>query len=801
MDQPRYRWISARVRPKEDYRFVTGRGHFAADVRLPRMTQVATVPSAHAHARIVSIDLTEALAVPGVVGIVTGEDLRRDVEPMPQYAAVTGVNWYSLAVGKARFAGEWVAAIVAENRYIAEDAADRVRVVYEPLPAVLDAEQALDAGAPVVHEDWGSNVLWQRRFTWGPVDDDFSAADVVVSARYRWNRHAGVPIETTAVVAEWDEGRRLQNIWAAISMPQFADILSRCLRLPLNQVRIHQDVDVGGSYGVKRGIKHAVLAAYLARRFRRPVQFIEDRLDNMRAGDAHGPDRVFYVSLAASRDGTLRALKIKTIDDEGAYPGRSPAQIGKPIGAIVGPYRIGSVEYEGIAVTTNKTSQIAYRGFGQSPTNYVIERIVDKMAYALGMDRVALRTKNVIQPDQFPYRIPSGTYYDSGDYPAVLAKALETARWDELVQERDRLRQEGRLAGIGVACCIEPGGGNALFLPLLNPKNEVTTFPEGCYVNIDRQGKVTAAIGFPSAGQGHETLVSQILAEEFNISPDEVTVVHADSLTGLPTQSPVASRMAIMLGGAVHGAAMNLKRKLIAIAAHQLREAPERLVFVQHGVQSTINPAARMEWDELVRIAHRHYHKMPVGMEPGLQAVFVWQVPNGGTLPQPDGTVNMYPCHSFDVHIILVEVLKDSGRVQFLRYVISHDCGTVINPLIVEGMTYGGVAHGIGAALYEHFQYGPDGTLRSATFNDYLMPRAPDVPPVTLVHHVTPSPWTTFGQKGAGEGGYMTAPAAIASAVEDAVSPGCATQCEIPMTAEQLYTSIHHLELTHHLEG
>lgn len=785
-----FKYLGSPVAPREDYRFVTGRGRYAADIKLPHMAYAATVGSDVAHAKIKHINAEEAKKVPGVIAVVTGQDIASGVNPIPQYAPVDGISWYPIAVEKVRYTGEWVAVVVAYDRYVAEDAAQLVRVEYEPLPIAGDAESAMKKDAHLVHEETGTNVVWDREFQWGPVEEALAQADAVVSQRFRWNRHSGVPIETTGLVADWNAADQILDVWAAVSMPQFPDILAGCLKLPMNRLRIHYDTDIGGSYGVKRGIKHAVLVGWLALTLKRPVQFWEDRLENMRSGEAHGPDRVFEVDLAATKDGRLTGIKITTIDDEGAYPGRSPAQMGKPVTAIVGPYTIPAVHYHVIGVATNKTSQVAYRGFGQSPTNFVIERAVDMMAQKLGLDRFEIRRRNFIQPDQFPYRIPSGTLYDSGDYPAVLDLAVKTADLSALVEERDRLRREGRLVGIGVATCIEPGGGNALFLSLLNPASQVTTFPEGCTVRIDRQGRLVSSIGIPTAGQSHDTLIAQILAEEFDIPPEEITVTRTDSLNSPPTQSPVGSRMAIMLGGAVHGAAQKIKEKLIAIAAHNLRTPPEQLVYRNRGVESRIVPGVRMEWQDIVRVAYRHYHQMPVGMEPGLQADYIWQVPNGGFLPQADGTVNMYPCYSFGAHIVMVEVSPESGLVTFLKYVVAHDCGTPMNPLVVDGMVMGGVAHGIGAALYEHFIYDDEGQLLTSTFMDYLMPTTMEVPPMTLAEHVTPSPWTTFGQKGTGEGGYMTTPAAVASAVEDALS-GRGGINQVPLTPEYLFRLIH----------
>jgi 2-furoyl-CoA dehydrogenase large subunit len=569
-------------------------------------------------------------------------------------------------------------------------------------------------------------------------------------------------------------------------MPRFPDQVALALQLPGSCVRVHNDVDVGGSYGVKRGIKHAVLAGYLSRRLGFPVRLIEDRLENMRGGDAHGPERNFDIEVAFDDGGVIRSMKLRALDNVGAYAGRSPFQLGKPISAIVGPYRIKSVQYRAIAVTSNKTVQEAVRAFGQSPTNYAIERAVDEVARHRGLDRVEVRRRNLIRTDEFPYLIPSGTTYDSGDYHAVIEKVLARADYASLVAERDRLRGERLLAGIGIAACLEPSGANSTFEPLLNPKNETTTYTESCRINVDVGGAVTATIHTLSAGQGHETLAASVIGEVLEIDPDRIRVVRPDSLAALPSQSPVGSRMAIMLGGAAFHAAQKLKERVVAIGAHDLAIPRERATYSNGDVGDAASPQNRRSWVELVTIAHRNFHRLPPGTEPGLAFAHVLQVPTGGQLPSADGRVQMYPCFAFEFHLLLLTIDPDLGKTEIRRYLLGHDCGTVINPKIVRGMTMGGIAHGIGAALFEEFAYNEDGQLLAQSFMDYLLPSAQEVPPVEIVEHVTPSPHTVFGQKGSGEAGYLGAPAAIASAVNDALHPLALAVNGLPIRMTQL---------------
>jgi 2-furoyl-CoA dehydrogenase large subunit len=779
---PNFRYISRKRRAKEDRRFIAGSGCFVADIALPGMLHVALVASPYPSARIAAIDAAPALALPGVKAVVTGEELAQATAPLDSGLDLPHIRRYPLAVGRVRYVGEWVAAVVAETRALAEDGAERVGVDYEPLPPVVDPEDALQPGAPLVHPDHGSNVLYRRQFVWGPVEEDFAAADHRLGLRARWHRSSTVPIETFGVLAAWHAAAGLLEVWASIQMPKFPDQLARVLHLPSNAVRVHFDVDVGGSYGVKRGIKHSVLVGYLARRLGAPVRLIEDRLDNMRGGDAHGPDRIFDLAVAFDADGIVRSLRIRAIDDVGAYAGRAPFQLGKPIGAIVGPYRIASVAYEPISVTTNKTVQEAVRGFGQSPTNFALETAMDLVARHLGLDRVELRRRNLLRKDEFPHTIPSGSTYDSGDYHAVLDKTLAAADYDGLIAQRDALRRAGRLAGVGISCCLEPSGGNAAFEPLLNPRNETTTWMESCQVKVDLSGAIIAAIGTSSSGQGHETLAATVIGEVLERDPDTIRVVHSDSLTALPSNTPVASRMAIMLGGAAAGAARKVKATLMAIAAHNLGAAESALVYRDGTVAVAAEPQRQLSWEQLVEIAHRKFHKLPPGLEPGLQATHVWEVPTGGTLPAADGRVQMYPCYAFECHLVFVELDRVSGRVEIGKYVVGHDCGVMINPDIVHGMTYGGIAHGIGAALYERFAYDAEGQLLSGSFMDYLIPSAHEVPDVEIVDHCTPSPLTTFGQKGSGEAGYLGAPAAVAGAVNDALAPLGLHVATLPMS-------------------
>ncbi len=778
---PNYRYVGRRRRTKEDGRFVTGRGQFVQDIALPGMKHAALLQSPYPRAKLGHIEVGEALAAPGVVAVLTGIELAEHVSPLLQGIDAPGVRALPLAHEMVRYAGEWVAVVVADTRYQAEDAAELIAVDYQELPAAVDPEAALAEEAPLVHPAHGSNVMLQKNFTWGPVAEDFAAAPHELSYRVRWGRSSGVPIETFGVVARWQESQGILDFWASIQMPQYQEQISNALRLPMNAIRIHNDVDVGGSFGTKRGIKQTVVAGYLARKLGAPVRLIEDRLEYMSGGDAHGPDRIFDITLAYDAEGIVSSMKMRALDDLGAYPSRAVQQLGKPMTALCGPYRLNSMAYEAIAVATNKTAQVPVRGFGQAPTNYALENGIDRIARHLDLDRREVRRRNLIRRDEFPWKIPSGSNYDSGDYHAVLDKALDLAGWDGLMHWQAAQRAEGKLVGIGLATCLEPGGGNNIYEHMLNEKIQVTGFLESVLLKVDGQGGVTVAISTHTAGQGHQTLVATIAGEELERDPDSIRVVHSDSLQALPNRGPVASRMAIMAGTATANAAKRLKARMAKIAAHDLGVTQNEIEYADGEFSVRQQPARKLGWNEVAFIAHRQMHRMPSDVEPGLQVLQVEAVPGGGKLPDEKGEVQIYPCYSFQAHVSVVEIDPVTGAVRLCDHFVAHDCGTVINPQIVRGMIIGGIGHGVGAALYEKFDYDAEGQLLSGTLFDYNLPSAREMPPIRDIEHCTPSPLTSHGQKGSGEGGYLGAPAAIATAVNDALAPLGVCIDELPM--------------------
>ncbi len=769
--QTEFRWIGKPMPVIEDRRFVRGRGRYINDLELPGMHHIAVATAPVAHARLISVDVEAARRAPGVIAVLTGQDVVRMMEPIPQELPIPNVRWYPLAVDKIRVAGEWTAAIVATSRALAEDAAELVRIEYEELPPVVDPEEALKPDAPVLHEAHGSNVVWNETYTWGDVDGAMAAADHVFTYRWRWHRHSGVPIETFGAVAAVEPSTNMLDIWASHQNPGIQEEFMNVLRVPA--CRVHMDVDVGGSYGSKRGRKQMYLTALAAMVTGKPCKFIEDRLENMVSSDGHGPDRIFNVKVGVSGDGILQALDVQVIEDLGAYCGRGPRQITKPTAAVVGPYRIPAVRYGGYGVLTCKTNQVPFRGAGQSPHNFMLERTIDSVARELGIDRVEIRRRNYIEKDQFPYTIPSGAVYDSGDYQGALQMALEKAGLETLFREQEEARRAGRLFGIGFGGAIEPSGGIA--------------DPEGARIQVDPRGHVFVTIGFQSSGQSHESMVTQIICEEFGVEPGDVTVQRAHGLGGIIGGATTGSRMTLMLGTALTRCSEKVRAKLRSVAAHLLEVEPEDIVVDGRRFHVRGFPSRALDLREVADHAYNDRSVLGPNDEPGVVEDAVYPGPFE-MIDRPGP--RRFPSYAFDFHIPVVEVDPETFQIRFRRYIVVHDCGTVMNPLVVHGFIYGGIGHGIGGALYENFLYDSQGLLKAATFMDYLMPTAAEVPSIELYEMCTPSPHHPYGAKGTAEGAYMTAPAAIASAVEDALAPLDVRIDEVPITPALLLRKV-----------
>jgi CO/xanthine dehydrogenase Mo-binding subunit len=702
---------------------------------------------------------------------------------------------------KVRHIGEAVAAVVAIDRYTAEDAAALVDVDYEPLDAVTDTESATRPDAPLVHEAMGSNLIFDRTFTFGEVDSDFAGADHVVRDQLRWRRSAANPIETPGAIADYNPVSQEFTIWTnekLFTQKQFE--LAELLKVPSNKLHLVA-VPAGGSFGSKDEMfKVVIIAAMLAKLVGRPVKYLEDRVENLLNGECDGPDRTYDAELAFMNDGTLRSMRVSVTDDYGAYWQRGTGHHGNAFAQVTGPYRISSLSYRLRAVLTNKNQQGAYRGYGSTESNWMLERMVDLAARKLGMDPVEIRRRNFIQPEQFPYKIPTGNVYDSGNYPGALQLAVDLSSYGWWRAEQERLRSEGRHIGIGVASCqirsvFSPSESwflNDDFLD--NIKNGPVSVPETVTVSVDVRGNVTAMLhSFAMWGNSPETVIAQLVGEEFDVDPASVSVVYANPMGAYPGAGPGGSRLTVMLAGAVTGAVREIEQKLLKVGAHLLEVDRKDVEWADGAVRVRGEPLRAKSLAEIASMIRLNKESFstpppgesdPEGFDSGLAATFVYDHPYS-RLPKPDRSDLgvFYPIMAHTCHIAIVEVDVETGAVSFLGYFIIQDSGTVMNPRSLEGMVIGGTVQAIGNALTEEIVYSDDGQLLSASFQDYLMPTAMETPPEIVVRfQQTPSPFTAHGIKGGGEGGRMAGAPAISAAIDDALAPWGVRAREVPAT-------------------
>jgi carbon-monoxide dehydrogenase large subunit len=778
-------WVGKSIKRLEDPKLLAGEARYIDDVHETGMLHAAVFRSPYAHARIKRIDTRKAQVLPGVVAVVTGKEAVELAGPVPAFCAEPVVQ-HAIAVDKARFVGEAVAAVAATDRYIAEDAVDLIDVEWEPLPVVSDVETALQPGAPLVHENLGTNLVFGRTLTFGDVKGAFARADRVVRRHLRWPRVAAVPLETAGAVAKYEPTTRRMTVWANTNMYHYAAMpLAGTLKVDPNKFTI-VPVYVGGSFGSKHILSKVItIAGLLSKASGRPVKFLEDRVENLAACDSHASDRVYDAELAVTRDGRFLSLRIDVVDDYGAYFQFGQTSHGNYLAQVTGPYTIESVEIALKAVLTNKCQQMVYRGAGSEVNNWMLEVLVDTAARELGLSPVEIRKKNFIRPEQFPYKIPTGNFYDSGNYAGVLDKAVRMADLDRWRREQTRLRAEGRYIGIGLATCQQRSvySSTEFWFWYEKPGFPVTATPEGVTVRIGQTGQFTVSLSSPFWGNSPETTVAQVLAEEFGIDPGAVSVVYEDSLRALPAAGPGGSRLTVMLAGAVNGAARKLKDKIFRIAGHLLEVSPQDLVLADGKVSVKGVPQRALAIADIAVNAHFFKMSLPADLETGLDASHTYDHPFT-TPPSADRSDLgvFYPMMAHAAHIPVVEVDIETGHVKFLDYVAVHDCGTMMNPAALEGQIAGGVAQGIGTALYEELVYDGQGQLLTASFLDYLLPTATEVPEIRIGHQETPSPYTAYGLKGSGEGGRMVSPAAVASAVQDALLPLGIEVTELPVT-------------------
>lgn len=782
----------------EDRRLLTGRGAFVDDLNPVRdLHHAAIVRSPHPHALIRGVDAAAALALPGVVAVLTGRDVAALCRPFPS-ALPRQAPYYPCAVDRARFVGEPVAVVVAASRYLAEDAAALVQVDYEPLPAVVDPERAVtDPEAPLLHEDVGSNVALHRLLEYGDVDAAWAQADVTVGGRFVFPKYGSQPLETYGVVASWTPGEDVLTLWSNFHGPfSMHPVVAQALGLPSHKLRFIVPGDVGGGFGIKTSIyPYLALIGLAARHAGVPVKWIADRQEDLTASSS-STDRVSYVEAAARRDGTILGFKMRIYDNVGGYfRPPEPGCIFRPLGNYVGGYRYRNLRIDGYCCFTNKSLTGPNRGYGCQELYFGVERVVDRLAQRLGLDPAELRRRNLIPKDAFPYVTPTGGVYDAGDYEACLDKALKLAGYDELLRRRDGARAQGRLFGVGLACGVDPSVSNMGYVDIAatpeerarrRPKSGAT---QATTIQVDDLGKVTVELSTCPQGQSHETMARRFVARELTLPEDDVAVVSGmDTSTRawtVPTGSYSSRFASIGISSAVV-AARKLRDKLARIAAHQLEARVEDLELVDGVFRLKGSPQRAFSLKHAAGVAHWDPASLPPGMEPGL---YLTHYETMATAKPPDDAdrVNSSNTYGFMADVCAVELDRETGRIDILQYATVHDSGVILDPLIAEGQVRGSFVHGLGGAMYEELAYGPDGAFLSGTFMDYLCPTFTEVPPLAIDHIEVPSPFTVLGSKGIGESATETVPVCIANAVADALAPEGIPVDELPVTPAKVW--------------
>jgi carbon-monoxide dehydrogenase large subunit len=783
------RLFGERVERREDQRLLVGAGRFTDDFA-PDAAHAAFVRSEFAHARIVDIDVSGALDVDGVHAVYTYDDLDgKFADPLPliipHEAIADGRTQYALARDEVRYVGETIAMVVARDRYVAEDAADAIVVHYEPLPVVAGIETA--QGDARVHTDRADNVVARVSEEHGNVDAAFAAAPHVFAWHLEIERSAATPLEGRAIVARFDDEGALLVHDATQAPTGIRAGLSRLFDLDMTKVHVVAP-DVGGGFGVKviQFYPEEVLVPLAARRLGMAVKWTEDRREHF-VGSTHERKQIHDVRVAVADDGRILALETSFLHDSGAY---CPYGLIIPIisaAQLPGPYKLENYRYDFTALFTNRVPTSPYRGAGRPHGAFVMERVMDRLAAELGLDRVAIRRRNFIQPDEFPYDVGvtfqdgGPTVYDSGEYEAGLDRLVREIDYDGFEARREAARAEGRRLGLGIACYVEGTG--------IGPY-------EGAAINVQIDGTVTVATGLATQGQGHQTILGQIVADQLGVPLERVQVTTGDTRGLGYGVGTFASRTAVVSGNAVHKAAVEVRRQAAEIASRVLEVDPEDLEFSDGRVEVVGSPGRGLELGELAAMANPLRYAF--GEESARAALLTRRMYASQEVPLPDGTtpgLNATEYFSpasgvfgFGMHAAVVEVDEASCDVRILQYVVGHDCGRIINPLIVEGQMYGGVAQGIGGALYERMAYDEDGQLQNASFMDFLMPYATELPEPVLFHTETPSPNNVLGVKGVGEAGTIPVAGAIANAISDAIG----IQVDrMPISPSELFDLIH----------
>jgi 2-furoyl-CoA dehydrogenase large subunit len=791
--EPGSPWVGRSIPRVEDASLLTGRSRFIDDIGVhPGTLHAAFLRSPHPHADIVSIESSAAKRAPGVVVVLDGEDVKALTASLV-VGVKAPVECWPIAVWRVRYVGEPVAIVVATDRYLAEDAVDLIEVQYRARPVVVDPLAALRSDAPVLHDGFARNVASDRSFRYGDPEQAFAAAAHRISLDIRYPRNSCTPIETYGVVAEYNPGEDAYDVLANFQGPfSIHAVLSRALRVPGNRLRLRTPPDSGGSFGVKQGIfPYIVLIAAAARAADRPVKWIEDRLEHLTAS-VSATNRATTLSAAVADDGRILALDWDQVEDCGAHlRAPEPATLYRMHGNLTGAYDIRHLAIRNRVVVTNKTPTGLNRGFGGPQVYFALERLVQRIAVELHLDPLDVITRNLVPAEAFPYRTASGALLDSGNYQEAIRRGASEGSLAELKSRRDAARAEGRLYGIGYTAVVEPSVSNMGYITTVltsaerrkaGPKNGAQATAT---VAIDPVGSVNVHVASVPQGQGHRTVLSQVVADVFGLAPANIRVnteIDTAKDAWSIASGNYASRFAPAVAGTAKLAAERIADRLRRIAASQLNTEADDIAFVGGNVGSKRNPDNKVSFSRLAALSHWSPGALPDGVGQTIRETVFWSPPEL-TAPDDDNHINSSLCHGFIFDFCGVEVDRTTLQPRIDRYVTMHDCGTILHPAMVDGQIRGGFAQAVGAALYEEYAYAADGSFLTGTFADYLLPTTAEVPDPFILHMETPSPFTPLGAKGVGEGNCMSTPVCIANAVADALG---AKDIELPLVPAKL---------------
>jgi carbon-monoxide dehydrogenase large subunit len=773
-------YVGKSVRRPDDPRLLTGRGRYVDDLSFPRMVHAAFVRSAHAHARIVSIDVTAARAIPGVVAVLTAADLNPRCRPyrglLKHYAGMKTGEIVPLALERVRCVGEPVVAIAASDRAIAEDAASTVRVEWEPLPAVLSPAAAMAADAPLIHPELGDNVIYATHLGGGDAERALAESDTVCRRRFVTGRHTGVPLEPRGLVADFEPFTRALTLWISSQVPHMMQaVVAELFGVPEHRLRVIAP-DVGGSFGIKIHIYQDDMASIaLAIVLGRPVKFVTTRREAF-LSDIHARDQSVEIEVGADRDGRLRGMRARitaAVGPYSAFPRSSVVEGGQVLRLLPGPYRVADYEASLTVVAQHKGITSQYRAVGHPIAAAVTESMIDLVAAQLGLDPAEVRRRNLVRPEDFPHTTVTGNVYDSGSYLPSLERLLDVADYPALRRAQAAARAEGRCVGIGLSCFLDLTGPGAAFYGV---GGAPIAGQEGTTVRLEPSGAVTVLTGVTEQGQGTRTALAQIVAEELEVPLESVSVIAGDTAMVPYGGGTWASRGMPVGGSATLLAVRALADRLRKVGAALLETHEDDIVLAEGAVGVKGAPHRRLSFKALAHATHFRSNELR-GLEPSVEATVHYTNPAAWTFTN-------------GAHLAMVEIDVETGAVRLLKYVAVDDCGRMVNPALVSAQIQGGVAQGVGGALLEHTIYDDTGQLQTGTLMDYAIPRASDLPPIEVDHLETPAPHLAGGFKGAGEAGTSGSPAAILNAVNDALGPLHASVTEQPLTPERIHRAL-----------